>query len=464
MSDIDIRSGLSEEEKKRLEKIDKLDSNKKRKKVIMAAVTFILIMFFVLGTVFGGMHILSFEGTEALPAEEISYPAVLTYEKEIISSFNSLIKDTMNFNGIKLDTGFSVSLVDNKIDVQGENAEAVKPVIEHISGSFVSLVSSAYENHRYKGVYGEDFSDYLFPYDFTSDDAIISAFTEEENENSLKYLFAFDEKELSSSGSDILNTVFNLNEADTVVEGILDKMSEMFSPGEISTEYDEITLTANIDRLKNELNSMEQKRLCHVVVPAEFTGDYEEFGKLTFSFTLELKKSYNFIRAGFIFRDDVFYIEKGSSDEFKTKVISDESPADIVIEFISSDPSVLSVDKGFFKGEKVSPDPVTVTGRYTYNGITYEDTCVFYVRVPVEGVKLEEKEISIKTGEEKKLNEVLSPDDATLRKVYWFSTDENTVTVDENGVIKGVSPGNTTVYLVTLDGNYKASCNVTVTQ
>ena len=78
MSDIDIRSGLSEEEKKRLEKIDKLDSNKKRKKVIMAAVTFILIMFFVLGTVFGGMHILSFEGTEALPAEEISYPAVLT--------------------------------------------------------------------------------------------------------------------------------------------------------------------------------------------------------------------------------------------------------------------------------------------------------------------------------------------------------------------------------------------------
>ena len=84
--------------------------------------------------------------------------------------------------------------------------------------------------------------------------------------------------------------------------------------------------------------------------------------------------------------------------------------------------------------------------------------------MPVEGVKLEEKEISIKAGEEKKLNEVLSPDDATLRKVYWFSTDENTVTVDENGVIKGVSPGNTTVYLVTLDGNYKASCNVTVTQ
>ena len=57
MSDIDIRSGLSEEERLRLEKIDRLDANKTRKKVIIAVVTVILVMFFVLGTLFGAKYI-----------------------------------------------------------------------------------------------------------------------------------------------------------------------------------------------------------------------------------------------------------------------------------------------------------------------------------------------------------------------------------------------------------------------
>ena len=57
MSDNDIRANLSDKEQERLSRIDKLDANKKRKKIIFAAVTAVLISFFVFGTVFGGMYI-----------------------------------------------------------------------------------------------------------------------------------------------------------------------------------------------------------------------------------------------------------------------------------------------------------------------------------------------------------------------------------------------------------------------
>ena len=79
MDEKDIRSTLTEEERQRLEKIDRIDSNQKRKKVIIAAVTITLIAIFALGTVFGAKYILSYEGTAPMPdknAEAVSCQAL----------------------------------------------------------------------------------------------------------------------------------------------------------------------------------------------------------------------------------------------------------------------------------------------------------------------------------------------------------------------------------------------------
>ena len=144
--------------------------------------------------------------------------------------------------------------------------------------------------------------------------------------------------------------------------------------------------------------------------------------------------------------------------------MSDESPADVVITFASSDESVLTIDGTFFKGVKVSPNPVTVTGSYTYNGVTYTDTCLFWVRVPVEGIKLDTTELALSKGETSALSATFSPADATITTLYWFTSDESVATVDANGVVTAVGAGETTVYCVTLDGNYKSVCTVTVTE
>lgn len=462
MADIDIRSGLSEEERARLEKIDRIDSNKKRKKLIMAAVTVVLILFFVGGTIFGAVHILSFEGTQALPEEKTQFPVLPEGEDEILSSLNSLINEVCESGSEKLDTGVNVALLNESIEITGEKAEEIKPVFDYVLPSATDILSSLYEDERHKGTYGEDFSSLIFDTSFTSEDAEISLMISEENENDLKYVLNFPIDEEKAIEEQIIYDIFSMEITKKVKEDLYERFSSMVKTGDVKISYKDFSITADIERLTEKLRGIEQKRALEVVLPLTFIGEYEDFGEITISFELEIIKSFIFTRIEFFFREDVFYIEKGSTDEFKTKVISDQSPSEIEIELISSDPSVLSIDKGFYKGEKPSKEPVTVTGRYTYNGVTYEDTCLFYVRVPVDGVKVNEKEAALNVGEAKKIEITLSPEDATLTDVYWFTTDESIVKVDENGNAVGVKAGFADVYCITSDGNYKSSCHIEV--
>ena len=133
-----------------------------------------------------------------------------------------------------------------------------------------------------------------------------------------------------------------------------------------------------------------------------------------------------------------------------------------MIRWESSDPEVLTVDEdGFYKGRAVSDKPVTVTGTYVYNGREYSDTCLFYVRKPVKSVKLSEETMTMNPGESRTLEPLVKPADATFKDVYWFSTDESIVTV-EDGVVTAVAPGQAGVYVITLDGNYKKTCRIEV--
>ena len=462
MSDIDIRTNLSSEEQQRLAKIDKLDSNKKRKKLIFAAVTVVLISFFVLGTVFGGMYILSYEGTEALPEAPKDYMTLPVDEAEIFNSFAVLTEETKNYAGTKLDISFDVSVPDDSVVITGDNADNVKPLFSYVKSSVVSLISSFYDSERVSGQYGTDFSELLYGTDFTTGDANAELIFNEETDKDVRFVFTFDEKAFSEDGK--IADIFSTDVAAQVKDGIREKLSVMADITDINTEYKSFVIDAGIDREKNVIRGTSLKRICEISCRLEFIGDYSDFGTLDVSFVLELSKNYSFTRAEMYFTQDVFYVTKGASDEIKTKIISDESPADCVITYTSSDTSVLSVDGRFFKAHKVSSEPVILTAEYVYNGVTYTDTCEFYVIVPVEGVKQNEKEVSLKKGETKSLSVTISPDDATLTEVYWFTTDENIVSVDENGVISANNTGSAVVYCITLNGNYKASCAVNITE
>jgi len=62
-----------------------------------------------------------------------------------------------------------------------------------------------------------------------------------------------------------------------------------------------------------------------------------------------------------------------------------------------------------------------------------------------------------------KLTAMVSPTDATIQKVRWYSDDESIATVDSEGLVSPCGVGTTDIYAKTEDGDYTAKCTVTVT-
>ncbi|MGB4023425.1 MAG: Ig-like domain-containing protein [Acutalibacteraceae bacterium] len=82
--------------------------------------------------------------------------------------------------------------------------------------------------------------------------------------------------------------------------------------------------------------------------------------------------------------------------------------------------------------------------------------------IKVTGITLSKQNIALEITDQIKIDAIINPDNATNKKVIWQSKNPNIAEVDDNGNITGVNEGNTVVTAKTEDGNFSASCNVTV--
>jgi hypothetical protein len=82
--------------------------------------------------------------------------------------------------------------------------------------------------------------------------------------------------------------------------------------------------------------------------------------------------------------------------------------------------------------------------------------------VPVTGVSLNQKSISLTVGGTATLTATVAPDNATNKAVSWTSSDPASATVS-NGVVTAVAEGTTIITVTTADGGRKDTCTVTVT-
>ena len=79
-----------------------------------------------------------------------------------------------------------------------------------------------------------------------------------------------------------------------------------------------------------------------------------------------------------------------------------------------------------------------------------------------ESLTLDEK-VSVEYGGSLQLTATISPEDAIIKDLIWETSDAKIVSVDENGLIKGVAEGKATITARTIDGsNLSATCEVTV--
>ena len=91
--------------------------------------------------------------------------------------------------------------------------------------------------------------------------------------------------------------------------------------------------------------------------------------------------------------------------------------------------------------------------------------CIVYVGgAPVTSVSLNVNNLTILVDEAERLDATVSPQNALIKKIEWFSSDPDIVEVDEHGVIYSNALGTAIITASTEDGGFTAECAVNVSE
>lgn len=97
------------------------------------------------------------------------------------------------------------------------------------------------------------------------------------------------------------------------------------------------------------------------------------------------------------------------------------------------------------------------------SGVTASCEVTVNINYPVQGISLNhDAKTFTKAGETLQLTATIYPDSATNKTVTWKSSDKTVATVDESGLVTAVGNGTADITATTEDGNFKATCQVTV--
>lgn len=86
------------------------------------------------------------------------------------------------------------------------------------------------------------------------------------------------------------------------------------------------------------------------------------------------------------------------------------------------------------------------------------------VTVKVTSVSLDKTTAELKPDGMLKLTATVLPENASNKKVNWTSSDEAIASVDGNGNVTAKAEGEVAIHVRTEDGNFSATCNLTVTE
>ena len=152
-------------------------------------------------------------------------------------------------------------------------------------------------------------------------------------------------------------------------------------------------------------------------------------------------------------------LKKGGSLQLAVAI----SPSDASVnglEWSSNSSNVTVNGNGRITGKEVGTAVITVK---TSNG--KKATCTVNVineTINVKSVALNSSNISLKVGNAFQLVATISPSNATERDLTWSSSNPKVATVNNNGLISGLTTGETTITVRTKDGNKTATCTVNV--
>ena len=152
-------------------------------------------------------------------------------------------------------------------------------------------------------------------------------------------------------------------------------------------------------------------------------------------------------------------LTKGTSETLQAIINPSDTTDDKTLKWTSSNPDVATVDNTG-KVTAVGGGTATITVK-SQNG--KEASCEVKVTSKIESISLNKSNITLSKGTSETLKATINPSDTTDDKTLkWTSSNPNIATVDENGKVKAVGGGDTTITVKSKNGK-EASCEVKVT-
>ena len=142
-------------------------------------------------------------------------------------------------------------------------------------------------------------------------------------------------------------------------------------------------------------------------------------------------------------------------------VAQPEGKTDGRLVWSSSDGSVASVDEeGVVSGKSKGEAVITVTA--VDGGYTAE--CRVRVYQPVTELRMDNRSMTVDTGEDRQLTATILPYDADNKSIVWSSDNPDVADVNGKGVVTGVKAGQTVIRATSEDEGISDFCVVTVNQ
>ncbi len=151
-------------------------------------------------------------------------------------------------------------------------------------------------------------------------------------------------------------------------------------------------------------------------------------------------------------------INKGSTANIQLTVEPQDANKDEIV-FTSSNEDVLTVDNnGIITA--ISSGTATVTAKTKDGNVS--DSIEITVYTPVSSVTISKEQMTMFVGKTAQLTVNVLPEDANDKTVKWSSTNNEIITVAEDGTVTALKPGTADVIVKTVDENIQAKCAITV--
>lgn len=162
---------------------------------------------------------------------------------------------------------------------------------------------------------------------------------------------------------------------------------------------------------------------------------------------VKLNKTSAYVRIGQVGVIKATVLPSNATNQKVTWTSSDTKRATV-----SADGVVTGISQGY----------VTITAKTASGG--YTASCKVLVVKSATGVKLDKASITINVGKSSTITPTVLPKDATIKTVYWTSSNYDVANVDSAGKVVAKAPGYAVITAKTKDGSYTAKTEVLVIQ